>query len=187
MTTLHCAYCGRIIKRPIIPHSGNTRYFCSRECWYSPERRFWENVEFTETCWIWHGSLGRKDYGRIKVYGKAMSAHRYAWELLKGRILDGLWVLHNCPGGDNPRCVNPGHLYLGTFLDNIKDAHQKHQFQRGEEVHTAKLSEYQVKEIRSTWEKAGRPFRHGIKAERYGVGLAQIGNILHRRTWTHVV
>ncbi len=88
--------------------------------------RFWRFVEKTETCWLWHGGNdGKMGYGTMQFNGKKTVAHRISWEMANGPIPDGLWVLHNCPGGDNPACVNPAHLFLGTRADNMRDAHQK--------------------------------------------------------------
>lgn len=61
-------------------------------------------------------------YGRVRRYGKLLLAHRYAWELAKGEIPDGMFICHKC---DNPPCCNVNHLFLGTRSDNMKDAHKK--------------------------------------------------------------
>jgi hypothetical protein len=85
------------------------------------EERFWSKVERTDDCWLWTASLVG-GYGRIKVDGRGEYAHRLSWEMSHGPVPDGLCVLHHC---DVRRCVKPGHLFLGTRLDNNKDRDQK--------------------------------------------------------------
>jgi len=88
--------------------------------------RFFSKVEKTSTCWLWKGGL-TKGYGTFaintsrknRVYGRA---HRVSWELINGPIPSDKHVLHKC---DNPKCVNPKHLFLGSNMDNIQDCIQK--------------------------------------------------------------
>jgi hypothetical protein len=78
-----------------------------------------------EKCWEWQGYLNESGYGFTRIGGrggKAWLAHRLSWEIHNGQIPDGLHVLHKC---DNPKCVNPNHLFLGTNLDNILDRVKK--------------------------------------------------------------
>lgn len=87
-------------------------------------------------CWIWIGTTLR-GYGTLAVGSRAdgsrrtLRAHRVAWTLYRGPIPDGLWVLHHCPGGDWPACVNPDHLWLGTDLDNAIDKAKKGRGRKG--------------------------------------------------------
>lgn len=85
------------------------------------QERFWEKVQKTESCWIWTGSKDSFGYGRLNVDGRGCDTHRLSYTLHKGPIPEGLNVLHSCPDGDRPDCVNPAHLRVGTKAENNAD------------------------------------------------------------------
>lgn len=89
--------------------------------------RFWSKVGKTGTveypnCWIWMAYRNKKGYGRFRVQNKMWLAHRVSWSLSNGEIPKGKQILHKC---DNPPCVNPDHLKLGTSVDNMRDRDQR--------------------------------------------------------------
>lgn len=121
-----CLKCGESFSRPW----WQDIRFCSIQCANKYRKRpwqdrFWEKVHKTPTCWIWTASTTEFGYGQLLADGKRQDAHRLSWVLHYGPIPEGKCVLHNCPGGDNPACVRPDHLWLGTKKDNAQDALQK--------------------------------------------------------------
>lgn len=93
-----------------------------------PAERFWEKVAKGDGCWEWQGARHAKGYGQFLTDTQS-KAHRFSWELHFGPIPDGMQVCHHC---DNPPCVRPDHLFLGTNQDNVDDAYAKgHFFNRG--------------------------------------------------------
>lgn len=131
-------------------------------------------------CWLWTGATCQQGYGFIKRKdGVQLRAHRVAYELAYGHIPAGLQVCHRC---DNPRCVRPGHLFLGTARDNAADMVAKGRAARnaGERNGAARLTRLQVAQIRA----AAEPY--ALLAKRFGVTPAAIGLIKRHERWTHV-
>jgi hypothetical protein len=185
---LICEQCGG----PFLGWNANrkrgTMRFCSRACHYAHSRagwreRFWANVNKTDSCWLWTGKAHTAGYGKCHRNGGTDLAHRVSWELHYGPVPDGLWVLHNCPGGDNPACVNPAHLFLGTPNDNQHDMVAKGRHCHGTAHHRAKLTEADVRSIR-----ARRATGEAVAtlAGDYRMSLATIRQIVDRRSWKHV-
>lgn len=147
---------------------------------------FWSKVEIrgNDDCWPWVASINRYGYGQFSSghsYSqlKTSKAHRVSWTLRNGPIPSSLHVLHKC---DNPLCVNPDHLFLGTPFDNMADkvAKGRQAHLKGTSNGHTKLTEAQVLAIRSD----SRPSRP-IAAE-YGVAYSLISKIKSRRQWAHL-
>lgn len=81
--------------------------------------RFFEKVKISDACWLWTGSKSRKGYGRFRVDGKLLIAHRYSYELHHGEFPKTKLVCHSC---DNPPCINPKHLFIGDAKTNAMDS-----------------------------------------------------------------
>jgi hypothetical protein len=156
----------------------------------SLEDRFWRKVDRTGACWIWRGVVSPKGYGKFGTWDgtktRVRQAHRVAWELTHGPIPAGLSVCHNCPTGDNPGCINPSHLWLGTTAENQADMAAKGRARapRGSAAWCAKLTEQDVRTIRARHAE-GRTSCVQIAAT-YGVDPHTIGMIVRRLTWRHL-
>ena len=155
--------------------------------WMVSERVFWRRVHKTSTCWLWTG--GRKRFGHgavsIRTIDRRMQtgAHRVAWILANGPIPDGMCVCHHC---DNPPCVNPAHLFIGTKSDNTQDAFDKGRIKvrpmDGARNPNAKLTGEQVREIRSRY-----PVESQCSLARaFGVSQTAIRNIVLGKRWPFV-
>lgn len=159
--------------------------FCSLACFRNQPiaDRFHAKLRLeAETgCVLWLGKRDRKGYGRLKRGGKRRQvfAHRVAYELANGPIPHGMCVLHRC---DNPSCVNPVHLFLGTVTDNDADKLAKGRQAKGETL-SDKLTNRKVGEIRQRY--AVGDITQQALADAYGVSQTLIGMIVRRAIWKH--
>ena len=93
----------------------------------TPTERFFKKVTVGDSCWMWVGGKTKDNYGKFWL-GKTMKAHKVSYLIHCGEVPNGLCVLHSC---DNPLCVNPKHLWLGTQLENIQDRDKKGRGNKG--------------------------------------------------------
>lgn len=155
----------------------------------SLEERFWEKVikKDDNECWLWTGSINSPEYkcGRIRVNGKIELTHRISWTLTYGNIPEEMNVLHKC---DNPQCVNPDHLFLGTHQDNMDDMINKCRDSHDPEDNGhAKLTWDIVDEIRKRYDTDPEIKKYGkynpILSDDYEISESQIGRILNNKSW----
>lgn len=149
-------------------------------------QRFWSSIErdTDSGCWIWKAWLRPDGYGLFSIKGKAYRASRISWQIANGDIPKGLCVLHNCPQGDNPACINPAHLFLGTRQENTKDMLRKNRSAKGEAHSHAKLTEKEVREIRQLY--ATGTFSQEELGNAYGVRAPLVSRIVSRKIWRHI-
>lgn len=154
-----------------------------------PVARFWRLIQKSEDgCWIWTGNVSKAGYGNLWTPEKRgyVYAHRFSWRLANGEIPDGLCVLHKC---DNPPCVNPSHLFLGTKRDNTHDMISKgraklHNPKRGEENGSAIINTeqaIQIKELLATGAFTLKEIASRTRSTTYIVF-----DIKRGKTWAHL-
>lgn len=153
------------------------------------EARFWPKVDKRgpDECWPWTAGTDQHGYGKLSA-GRGVrlmrKAHRISWEIANGTP-GKLHVLHRC---DNPNCVNPAHLRLGTHAENIAEMDARGRrggngLPFGEDHGNAKLSEDDVREIRRL--SAGGMSQRAL-ARRFGVSRCPIRRVVRNEGWTHV-
>ena len=128
-------------------------------------------------CWNWVG-YAKGGYGAVQFHGRGWVTSRLSWAAHNGPIPKGLRVLHHC---DNPRCIRPDHLFLGTHADNMEDMKRKGRSTLGETNPSAKLTERAVRFIRSHPEMKSKHL-----AEMFGVHGTVINGVRKGKTWKHV-
>ncbi len=177
-----CRHCGRSFE----PDPSNVKrgwgWYCSHECASAPrqtfEERFWSQVNKTETCWLWTGTIASTGYGIISIKNRRAGVHRVLWEHVSGKPVPvGMFVCHHC---DIRACVRPDHLFLGTHQDNMADMRQKGRHHgnglAGEQHSQAKLLADDVAAIRERWAHGGISQRE--LGEIYGVHQVNISRIV---------
>ena len=181
MLSKNCIQCGKeyhMSKRRGLKRFQQRR-FCGTECSHEYQKgksppeynrkerfdKYWK-LNKKNGCWEWQRHLNERGYGYFNLEKKkSIGAHRASYILNKGEIPDGLFVCHAC---DNPKCVNPDHLWLGTPLENNRDMFKKGR----DKVTKPKLSKEIVMEIYNDQSLAQVKL-----AEKYGVSQSTISNI----------
>lgn len=144
------------------------------------------SVNSTTGCWEWTGNVLANGYGSLIYAGHRVYAHRASFQEFVGPIPDGMMVCHKC---DNPRCINPEHLFVGTGSDNMRDCTNKGRNFRpglgllGTKSAQSVLADADVLAIRRL-AKEGMPQR--AIANQFGVSQSNIWYIIKRRTWPHL-
>jgi hypothetical protein len=192
-----CAECGKVFLAKFQFSCEEHQRRCSLACyrkyqskaWGDPAERFWSKVDSTSgDCWIFKGCRDSWGYAHYGVKGKRTQAHRYAYELTYGPIPAGKVLMHTC---DNPPCVRPDHLRVGTNAENHRDAVVKRRHAHGERNSHAILTERQVLELRRRYQPPP-PDKPKAKtnieelAKEFGVSKATAYHAAVGNTWKHL-
>ena len=181
--SLVCTNCGAPFMRINGEVRGQSTVFCSLACriMYNDDKLRFERMHIPEPnsgCWLWLGAIGGGGYGQLWLNGKHTLAHRAAYKLLVEEPPADRAVCHRC---DNPLCVNPAHLFVGTRAENSADMVAKNRQAKGEQFSRSGLDHDTVRLIRSS------PLPDTEWAARLGLSKGAINHIRHRRNWRHVL
>lgn len=166
--------------------------FCSPICFgrdYSKKhnsinvivKRFWVNVKKTNKCWEWQLGKDKNGYGIFTIKGHSYKAHRISYQIINGKIPEKMCILHKC---DNPLCVRPDHLFLGTLADNSIDMVMKGRSLFGEKNRKSKLKDSDILKIRSIYNK--NKITQTEIANIFNVTQSMIGFIVRKENWIHI-
>ena len=146
--------------------------------------RLWKKVQKLEgeyACWLFTGAKYNWGHGVIGSPDGPTGAHRVSWMAENGDIPEGLFVCHKC---DNPACVRPSHLFLGTHDDNMADMKSKGRAHLGEAHGIAKMTNSKVVELRTKYASGGTTQK--ALAKEYGIHEMTVNSIVRRKTWKHI-
>jgi hypothetical protein len=160
------------------------------------EADFWKRVQKTDECWLWLGSKLPRGYGYWRTNGRRIYAHRYVWSITFGAIPESLFVCHHC---DNPSCVRPSHLFIGTTKDNMEDMCRKgrgatgerhgskthpESRPRGQQIFGAKLTEEIVGALRREYAAGGISIT--TLAQKWSLTRSLVSHVIMREAWKYV-
>ena len=154
--------------------------------------RFVKKIKYGDGCWDWIAGCTGSGYGVFILKGKQIYSHRLMWMLVNQKDIPGnMEVCHKC---DNPKCVNPNHLFLATHYINMQDMNSKGRvrFVRGERSHLSKLTSKDVTKIKKLW--SDKTIKYGQKmkfcedtASRYDVTARTVYLIINNKRWKHII
>jgi hypothetical protein len=194
LVEINCNYCNKGFLRKtyrIRPTNNFCSQICQRDFIHSLKRNsiedFWSKVDKTPgygpngDCWNWRGYIhSRFGYGVFSFDGKQQRANRLSFMFSNGVDPKDLCVCHSC---DNRKCVNPAHLWLGTYKDNTQDMISKGRNSRGEDRPLAKRTEKDILKIIELYKDGMTPKKI---SDTLGINLGAVGKVLHRKSWTYL-
>ena len=140
------------------------------------------NIKIFNNCWEWQGTKTTDGYG-IFYHDKIIYyTHRLSYELFVDKIPDGLQILHSC---DNPCCINPEHLRVGTNYDNVQDRQAKNRQAKGISHGRHKLTENEVLEIKRLY-STGKYTQQEL-SDNFNMSRSHICNIINNKFWKHII
>lgn len=175
-----------------VPYKSQVVITCANRLCLNPlhlahgdEARFWNKVQKLSaangSCWVWTGDQDKDMYGRFKIAGKTVRAHRYSYELYIGHsVSESVLLCHTC---DHPWCVNPQHLFPGSHADNHTDKTQKERQAKGETIASSKLTDDEVRLMREL-KLAGETTIQ--LSQKFSVGKTTVLEVVSGKRWKHV-
>lgn len=190
-----CDRCGKVFLAKWQGADRRHQRYCERSCYrdtlkFTDEQALevmWSRIDRNgpDGCWIYTAKANIRGYGTMVWRGeRKMLVHRLLYQLAHGNLAGShVFCLHKC---DNPRCVNPAHIFLGDDAANTADKVSKRRHSYGERNRHAKLTEEQVQAIRAEYRYERGRSNHLELLARYGIKGPTLNAILSGRTWKHL-